>query len=32
MRDLIILSFLLIVIFGGAGWIKLMLWERKEDT
>jgi hypothetical protein len=29
-RDLIVLSVLLIIIFGGLGWTKLMLWEWHE--
>ena len=28
---LLICSFLLVVIFGGVGWVKLMLWEWQAD-
>lgn len=30
-RDLLFLSVLLIVIFGGVGWTKLMLWDWQAE-
>ena len=31
MRDLIVISVLLVIIFGGYGWTKLMYWDWVRD-